>query len=52
MVFAAERIPVEVKSFLADFRGLDIRVQKAHLQTILKAAYIHRDRNIEVEFRE
>jgi hypothetical protein len=48
---SAERIPTEIKTFLEDFQGLDIRVQKAHLQTILKAAYIHRDRKIEVEFR-
>ena len=38
---SAERIPVEIKSFLEDFQGLDIRVQKAHLQTILKSAYVH-----------
>ena len=48
---SAERIPTEIKTFLEDLQGLDIRVQKAHLQTILKAAYIHRDRKIEVEFR-
>ena len=48
---AAERIPTKIKSFLEDFQGLDIRVQKAHLQTILKSAYVHRDRRIEVEFR-
>jgi len=51
-VSSAERIPIEIKSFLEDFEGLDIRIQKAHLQTILKSAYIHRDRRIEVEFRE
>ena len=45
------RTPADIKYFLEDFEGLDIRVQKAHLQTILKAAYIHRDRKIEVEFR-
>ncbi|MCZ6866221.1 MAG: recombinase family protein, partial [Chloroflexi bacterium] len=28
---AAERIPAEIKTFLEDFEGLDIRVQKAHL---------------------
>ena len=48
---SAERIPVEIKSFLEDFQGLDIRIQKARLQTILKSAYVHRDRRIEVEFR-
>ena len=50
-VSSAERIPTEIKSFLEDFQGLDIRVQKAHLQTILKSAYIHRDGRIEVDFR-
>ncbi|MCZ6535633.1 MAG: recombinase family protein, partial [Chloroflexi bacterium] len=34
---SAERIPIKIGSFLKDFQGLDIRVQKAHLQTILKA---------------
>jgi len=48
---SAERIPVEIKSFLEDFQGLDIRVQKSHLQTILKSAYVHRDGRIEIEFR-
>ena len=48
---SAERIPVEIKSFLEDVQGLDIRVQKAHLQTILKSAYVHRDGRIEIEFR-
>jgi len=47
----AERIPIEIKSFLEDFEGLDFRIQKAHLQTILKSVYVHRDRKIEVEFR-
>ena len=32
-VSSAERIPIEIKSFLEDFEGLDIRIQKAHLQT-------------------
>jgi len=50
-ISSAERIPAEIKSFLEDFQGLDIRVEKAHLQTILKSAHVHRDRSIEVEFR-
>ena len=50
-VSSAERIPIEIRSSLEDFQGLDIRVQKAHLQTILKSAYVHRDRRIEIEFR-
>jgi len=48
---SAERIPIEIKSFLEDIPGLNIRIQKAPLQTILKSAYIHRDGRIEVEFR-
>ena len=31
---------------------MDIRQQKAQLQTILKAAHIYRDGRIELEFRE
>jgi len=48
---SVHRIPGEIGAFLEDFQWLDIRVQKAHLQPILKAAYVHRDRRIEVEFR-
>ena len=48
---SAERIPAEIQSFLEDFQGLDIRIRKAHLQTILQSAYVHRDKRIEVEFR-
>ena len=40
--------------FLDDFQEMDVRRQKAHLQTILKAAYVKRDENraktIELEF--
>jgi len=35
---SAERIPTEIKTFLEDFQGLDIRVQKAHPLMILKSA--------------
>ncbi|MDP6663187.1 MAG: recombinase family protein [SAR202 cluster bacterium] len=47
---AAERVPGAIRSFIDDLEGADVRVQKAHLQTILKAAYIKRD-EIEIEFR-
>ena len=50
-ISSSERIPVEIRAFLDDFQRLDIRVQKTHLQTILKAAHIHRDGRIEMEFR-
>jgi hypothetical protein len=39
-----------IKTFLEDFYIMEPRVQKAHLQTILKAAYVSRDK-IELEFR-
>ena len=50
-VSAAERIPGAIKTFVEDMQALDPRLQKAHLQTILKAAHVHRDGNIELEFR-
>ena len=48
----AERLPETIGSFLESFESLDPRQQKAHLQTILKAAYVHTDGSIELEFRE
>ncbi len=50
-VSTAERLPGAIKSFLADFEGLDVRHQKAQLQAILKSAYVYRDDKIELEFR-
>jgi len=47
-----ETLPESIKSFMEAFEGLDIRQQKAHLQSILKAAHITRDGRIELEFRE
>ena len=47
---AIERVPGMIKTFLEDFRDMEPRVQKAHLQTILKAAHVRRDK-IELEFR-
>ncbi len=47
-----ERLPSAVGTFLEDMQKLDIRWQKAQLQTILKAAHIYRDGAIELEFRE
>ena len=46
----AERIPGAIRSLLEDLNNVDVRVQKANLQTILKAAHIRRD-EIELEFR-
>jgi hypothetical protein len=48
----AERLPEETGSFLESFDTLDPRQQKAHLQSILKAAHIYNDGRIELEFRE
>ena len=50
-VSTAERLPEAIKSFLADFKGMDVRHQKAQLQAILKSAYVFRDERIELEFR-
>ncbi len=50
-VSTAERLPGAIKSFLADFEGLDVRHQKAQLQSILKSAYVFQDERIELEFR-
>gem|GEM_PF-6880716 len=47
---AIERVPGMVKTFLEDFRNMEPRVQKAHLQTILKAAYVSRVK-FDLEFR-
>ena len=46
----AERIPGAIRSLLEDLDDMDVRAQKANLQTILKAAYVLRD-EIELEFR-
>ena len=50
-VSAAERLPGAIGSFLEDFQGMEVRQQKAQLQTILKAAYVNKDKTIELEFR-
>ncbi len=47
----AVRVPIAIRSFLDDFRVLDVRRQKELLQDIVKSAYVHRDGRIEVEFR-
>jgi len=46
-----ERLPGAVGSFLNDIQKMDIRWQKAQLQTILKATHIYRDGKVELEFR-
>jgi len=44
-------LPGSIKSFIEAFENLDIRQQKVHLQSILKAAHIYRDGRVELEFR-
>ena len=46
-----EKVPRVIKTFLESFQSLDIRQQKAHLQTIIKSAHIYKDGKIELEFR-
>lgn len=48
---SAERAPKAIRSFVKDFSSMEVRLAKAHLQEILKAAYIYRDDRIELEFR-
>jgi site-specific DNA recombinase len=48
----AEKLPQSVQTFVELFESLEPRQQKAHLQSILKAAYIYNDGRIELEFRE
>lgn len=47
----AAKLPERVRSFMQDFKGLEVRRQKALLQTILKAVHVHADGRIELEFR-
>jgi hypothetical protein len=47
-----EKVPKVIKTFAEAFQSLDIRQQKAQLQTILKAAYVYNDGRIELEFRD
>ena len=47
----AAAVPLAVLSFLEDFQTMDVRAQKARLQTILKAAHVYKDGRIELEFR-
>ena len=45
------KMPQAINSFLEDFSNLGVRIQKARLQEILKAAYTYRDNRLELEFR-
>ena len=48
---ATKALPKNITSFLKDFFEMDVRRQKAHLQTILKAVHIYKDGKIELELR-
>lgn len=47
----AEEMPANIESFIQDFGNLDVRHQKAQLQTILKAVHVHKSSELELEFR-
>lgn len=47
----AAAVPVKVRSFLEDFRGMEVRQAKAVLQGVIKAAHVYNDGRIELEFR-
>jgi site-specific DNA recombinase len=44
-------VPVKVRSFLEDFRGMPVPQAKAVLQGILKAVHVWKDGRLELEFR-
>jgi site-specific DNA recombinase len=46
-----EQLPRAITTFVDAFQAMDVRQQKAQLQTILKAAYVYNDGRIELEFR-
>ena len=46
-----EKVPKAIKTFEEAFQSLELRQQKAQLQTILKAAQVYKDGKIELEFR-
>lgn len=48
----ADKLPEAITGFLEAFEGMDVRQQKAHLQTILKSATVYRDDRVELVFRE
>jgi hypothetical protein len=46
-----KKVPQAIKTFVESFQSLDVRQQKAQLQTILKTANVYKDGRIELEFR-
>ena len=47
----AAAVPVKVRSFVEDFRDMEVPQAKAILQGIIKAAHVFKDGRIELEFR-
>jgi site-specific DNA recombinase len=47
----AEALPGRVGTFLQDIQHLDVRENKARLQSLLKAVHVFTDMRIEIEFR-
>ena len=47
----AAAVPVKVRSFMEDFRDMEVPQAKAFLQSIVKAAHVFKDGRIELEFR-
>ena len=47
----ADAVPVKVRSFMEDFRDMEVPQAKAVLQSIIKAAHVFKDGRIELEFR-
>jgi hypothetical protein len=47
----AAAVPVKVRSFMEDFRDMEVPQAKAILQGIIKAAHVFKDGRIELEFR-
>ena len=46
-----EKVPKAIKTFEIAFNSMELRHQKAQLQTILKATHVYNDGRIELEFR-
>ena len=47
----AAAVPVKVRSFMEDFRDMEVPQAKAFLQSIIKAAHVFKDGRIELTFR-
>ncbi len=47
----AAAVPAKIRSFLEDFRDMEVPQAKAFLQNIVKAAHVFKDGRIELQFR-